>query len=48
MADVIISTGDVNKDYEVLDIIFALGQGEHWDKVKQVYSAELLITHSRE
>ena len=28
MADVIISTGDVNKDYEVLDIIFALGQGE--------------------
>ena len=28
MADVIISTGDVKRDYEVLDTIFALGQGE--------------------
>ena len=28
MADVIISTGDVKGEYEVLDTIFALGSGE--------------------
>ena len=28
MANVIISTGDIKEDYEVIDAIFELGQGE--------------------
>ena len=44
MADVIISTGDVKKDYEVLDTICALGQSE----AGLLFTSDYAIDHADE